>query len=62
MLTTLSGVFANRVQLSGSSAKYGIPSKCLNTRIVHNLSHALRGLKDKGGDCTFHKHTTTDFN
>ena len=38
MLTILSGVFTNRVQLSGTSTKCGIPSKCLNTHIVHCLS------------------------
>ena len=38
MLAILSGVFTNRVQLIGSSTKYGIPRKCLNTYIVDSLS------------------------
>ena len=37
MLIILSGVFTIRVQLSGSSTKYGIPWR-LNSYIVHGLS------------------------
>ena len=38
MFKILSGVFTNRVQLSGGSTKYGIPSNCLNSYIIHSLS------------------------
>ena len=52
----LSGVFTNRVQLSGSSAKL---RNSLTFELLHRLQplHAHQGLKrkKKASDCLFHK-------
>ena len=49
VFTILSGVFTNRVQLSGSSTKYGIPRKRLNSYIVRSTASpcASRSRKTK---------------